>query len=296
MINFLKEGGNVFKDKKTGKELTQRINQQDVLPTVQWLEQQTGLNLVDNMLGTTGKKATSGDLDLGVDENQISKDELVTKLLIIKGIGKDDVKKGGNNVHLKTPIAGDTSNGFVQTDFMFGDPEWMKFSMQGGGHNSPYRGTHKHILLASIAKATKSKKHPEGMKWSYLNGLMDRATDKTISKNPDTIANILLGPNRSESDLSNVETIINAIRKHPDFNELVAEANETFAKDKSHPVPSCNILVTGGTGCDLSFAKRFGKSYTASRRHDLLGRFKRGTEGYKRLIRARRECNQYNYC
>jgi cytidyltransferase-like protein len=246
MINFLKEGGNVFKDKKTGKELTQRINQQDVLPTVQWLEQQTGLNLVDNMLGTTGKKATSGDLDLGVDENQISKDELVTKLLIIKGIGKDDVKKGGNNVHLKTPIAGDPSNGFVQTDFMFGDPEWMKFSMQGGGHNSPYRGTHKHILLASIAKATKSKEHPEGMKWSYLNGLMDRATDKTISKDPDTIAEILLGSGHSGLDLSNVETIVNAIKDRPEFDELVAEANETFAKDKSHPVPPVTRMLQEG--------------------------------------------------
>jgi hypothetical protein len=36
---ILKEGGNVFKDKKTGEELTQRINQSDVLPTVEWLEQ-----------------------------------------------------------------------------------------------------------------------------------------------------------------------------------------------------------------------------------------------------------------
>ena len=58
-VRLLSEGGNVFKDKKTGEELTQRINQPDVLPTVQWLETQTGLDLVSNMLGTTGKKACS---------------------------------------------------------------------------------------------------------------------------------------------------------------------------------------------------------------------------------------------
>lgn len=236
-MGLIKEGGNVFKDKKTGEEFTQRINQSDVIPTVKWLESQTGLKLTDNMLGTTGKKASSGDLDLGVDESQISKDELVAKLLTIKGVSKDDVKKSGSNVHLKTPIGGDPSNGFVQTDFMFGDPEWMKFSMQGGGHNSPYRGTHKHILLASVAKATKSEERPEGMKWSYLNGLVDRATNETVSKDPDTIANILLGPGHSGSDLSNVETIINAIKDRPNFDELVGEANETFAKDKSYPVP-----------------------------------------------------------
>lgn len=234
---MLKESGNVFKDKKTGEVFTQRINQSDVLPTVRWLETQTDLNLVDNMLGTTGKKASSGDLDLGVDESKISKDELVAKLLTIKGVGKDDVKKSGSNVHLKTPIGGDPSNGFVQTDFMFGDPEWMKFSMQGGGHNSPYRGAHKHILLASIAKATKTEEHREGMKWSYLKGLMDRATDETITKDPNTIARILLGSNHSGSALSNVEAIVNAIKDHPNFDELVAEANETFAKDKTYPVP-----------------------------------------------------------
>lgn len=241
---MLKESGNIFKDKKTGEVFTQRINQPDVLPTVRWLETQTDLNLVDNMLGTTGKKASSGDLDLGVDESKISKDELIAKLLTIKGVGKDDVKKSGSNVHLKTPINGDPSNGFVQTDFMFGDPEWMKFSLQGGGHNSPYRGAHKHILLASVAKATKTeerpegmKERPEGMKWSYLNGLMDRATNETISKDPDTIARILLGPRYSGSDLSNVEAIVNAIKDRPNFDELVAEANETFLKDKTYPVP-----------------------------------------------------------
>lgn len=234
---ILKEGGNIFKDKKTGEHLTQAINQEDVIPTVKWLEQQTGLDLLSNMLGTTGKKATSGDLDLGVDETKISKDELVAKLLTIKGVLKDDVKKGGINVHLKTPITGDPSKGFVQTDFMFGDPEWLKFSMQGGGINSPYRGSHKHFLLGSIAKATKTEQFPEGMKWSYLNGLIDRATNETISKNPDEIAEVLFGKGYTGSDLSNVETIINAIKDKPNFDELVAEANETFSKDKTSPVP-----------------------------------------------------------
>lgn len=46
----LTEGGNVFKDKKTGQEFTQRINLEDVVPTVKWLEKHTGLSLLDNML------------------------------------------------------------------------------------------------------------------------------------------------------------------------------------------------------------------------------------------------------
>ena len=76
---MLKEGGNIFKGSQ-GELLTGRINQADVAPTVKWLEGITGLPLQDGMLGTTGKAPTSGDLDLSVDENKISKDELVAKL------------------------------------------------------------------------------------------------------------------------------------------------------------------------------------------------------------------------
>ena len=77
---ILLEGGNVFKDKK-GEPLTQRIDRDNVVPTVQWLERLTGLSLTDNMLGTTGRKATSGDIDLGVDETKIDKQTLINQLL-----------------------------------------------------------------------------------------------------------------------------------------------------------------------------------------------------------------------
>ena len=61
------EGGNVFKD-ADGHALTQRINQADVKPTLAWLEELVpGLDLLNNTLGSTGIKDTSGDLDIAVD-------------------------------------------------------------------------------------------------------------------------------------------------------------------------------------------------------------------------------------
>jgi hypothetical protein len=78
MNDVLLEGGNVFKD-DAGSILTVRINKADVLPTVQWLETVTGLELTDNMLGTTGKKETSGDLDLAIDANAVNKNEFAAK-------------------------------------------------------------------------------------------------------------------------------------------------------------------------------------------------------------------------
>ena len=155
MNDVLLEGGNVFKD-DAGSILTVRINKADVLPTVQWLETITGLELTDNMLGTTGKKETSGDLDLAIDANAVNKNEFAAKLAdyIAKkgGDPKEWIKKSGISVHFKTPIRGDEKNGYVQSDFMFGEPSWMKFSLQGGREGSELKGAHRHIILASIAR------------------------------------------------------------------------------------------------------------------------------------------------
>jgi hypothetical protein len=214
------EGGNVFKN-ADGSEATQRIGRDNVVPTVQWLEQLTGLSLIDNMLGTTGRKETSGDLDLAVDADKIDKQTLID-VLLRQGIPAADIRKSGDNVHLKTPILGDPANGYVQTDFMFGRPAWQHFAMAGSPEGSPYKGLHRHLLLASIAKA-------QGMKWSYKNGLMDRATDQVITQDPTEIAQKLF--NGSATDLESVESIMAKIKGRPDYDKLTADAREAFARE-----------------------------------------------------------------
>jgi len=219
MANNLYEGGNVFK-LTDGQPATTRISRENVVPTVQWLEKLTGLNLVDNMLGSTGRKETSGDLDLGIDETKITKDVLIQQLLK-RGVKAEDIKKSGDSVHLKTPILGDAENGYVQTDFMFGDPEFQKFALNTG--ESDYKGVHRALLLASIAKA-------QGMKWSYKNGLVDRETNEIITKNPQEIAEKLI--NGTTADLSSVESIVKKIKARPDYEELVKDARDAFERDK----------------------------------------------------------------
>jgi len=228
----LNEGGNVFKDAK-GQPATTRISRENVVPTVQWLEQLTGLNLVDNMLGSTGRKDTSGDLDLGIDETKITKDVLIQQLLK-RGVKAEDIRKSGDSVHLKTPILGDKSNGYVQTDFMFGDPEFQKFALNTG--ESDYKGVHRALLLASIASA-------QHMKWSYKNGLMDRKTNEIISKNPDEIAEKLIGG--TAADLSSVESIVKKIKSRADYEVLVKDARDAFERDKL-TLPEDTVLP--GTG------------------------------------------------
>lgn len=229
--SVINEGGNVFKS-GDGEMLTTRINKVDVIPTIKWLETITGLKLIDKTLGTTGIKSSSGDLDLAVDVATTSKEQLIVilgKWIIGKKYNpKEFIKKSGDAVHFKTPINGDEKNGFVQTDFMFGNPDWLKWSMHG--EPDTYKGCHRNILLASIAKS-------KNFKWSYKNGLVDRATDKQVSQNPDEIARILLGPNSSEKDINSVVAILTKIKNDPHYAEMTADARETLHKQYNVDLP-----------------------------------------------------------
>lgn len=234
MVTKLLEGGNVFKDPK-GQPTTTRIARDNVVPTVQWLEQLTGLNLVDNMLGSTGRAETSGDLDLGIDATKVTKDVLIQQLMR-KGVKPTDIKKSGDAVHYKAPILGDASNGYVQVDFMFTEnPEFQHFYMMGGAAGSQFKGVHRNILMASIAKA-------QNMKFSPKFGLLDRASNEPITQDPNEIAVRLLGQGHTARDLESVEKIIKSIKGRPDFEQLIADAKEAFDRDnlvlpESAPLP-----------------------------------------------------------
>jgi hypothetical protein len=235
---LLKEGGNVFKN--PDKSLaTKRINREDVENTLAWLEKITGLPHNDFKLGTTGVADTSGDLDVAVNIDDVSKDEMVQRLSSwCKQNGKNPkewIAKSGINVHFKTPINGDESQGFVQTDFMFGNPEWLQWSMRGEPGGSQYKGKHRHILLASIAKA-------QGMKWSYLRGLIDRATDDIITDKPDEIAKMLLDKNADAKNLETVTSIYDSIRGRSDLDQLTTDARTAFERDRLTLPESTEIL------------------------------------------------------
>lgn len=246
-VNLL-EGGNVFKDAK-GQPATQRITRADVATTVKWLEGLTGLNLVDNMLGSTGRADTSGDLDLGVDATKVSKDVLIQQLLK-QGIPQTDIRKTGDSVHLKTPINGNPANGYVQTDFMFTEnPTWQHFALTGGAAGSQFKGLHRHILLSSIAKA-------QNLKWSPKFGLINRETNEVISQEPNEIAVALLGQGHTAKDLTTVETVIKAIKGRPDFERLVADAKEAFGKEnlilpESSPLPGTGAWFRSFASLDI---------------------------------------------
>jgi hypothetical protein len=225
-LRTLLEGGNVFKDAE-GNPLTGRINQSDVPATVAWLEQLTGIEFPrEHWLGSTGKAPTSGDMDLAVDANQVSKDQLAAKLTqwIVghKLPPAEWIKKGGE-VHLRTPIQGRPDLGYVQTDFMFfPNLDWGTFYYnQGAG--SVYKGMNRAVLMSSLAKHY-------GLTLGS-NGVISRANKQLITMDPDEAARMILGPRATRDNLSTVETIFAALARDKDREVKIKDFREYLTKE-----------------------------------------------------------------
>jgi len=196
---FLREGGNVFSS-------TGRITREDVASTVQKLEEITGLSLKDNMLGSTGKAADSGDIDLVVDSKTTNKAELESKLQAYwkqHSIDTIGTKKSGISVHFLSPIwnkQGEITNKHVQVDFMFSDdPDYLKW-FYASNETAPLKGKDRNILLSAVAKN-------KGYSLS-INGLINRDTKQVLTKDPDTIAKTIFNKKATANDLNNVQAIV----------------------------------------------------------------------------------------
>jgi hypothetical protein len=237
MISRLLEGGNVFKDAE-GKPLTQRINQADVPGTVQWLESVLGMDLTgpneadsgfpSRWLGSTGKKPTSGDMDIAIDSNEVSKEQIADKLSQwAVSQGQDPrawvVKKG--EVHFRTPINGDPKQGFVQTDFMFfPNVDWGQF-FYSGGTDSAYKGMNRNVLMSSIAKQLGLKVGANGMLSRTTNQLVDGGLD------PDYVAKVLLGKGATRNNLKNVESIYAALARDANRDAKLSDFREYLKRE-----------------------------------------------------------------
>ena len=228
LLHTLLEGGNVFKDKQ-GQPLTQRINQADVPATIAYLENVLGIEFPEERwLGSTGRKPTSGDLDLAVDLSEINKDQLAAKLTQFVQNQKQDprewVKKAGE-VHFRTPIAGDPNKGYVQTDFMFfPNLDWGTF-FYGGAEGSNYKGMNRNVLMSSLAKV-------QGLKVG-ANGMISRTTNELVrgGQDPNYVAKVLLGPAFTKENLKNVESIYTALSNDPDREVKLKDFREYLARE-----------------------------------------------------------------
>lgn len=228
---ILNEGGNVFPDvepfsKKEAEAIFSYA--QKIMPP--------GVDLIP--VGSAGHKASSGDMDIMVDAEQMlkataTKDEKSARAAL-KNYVMDrgySAAQTGINVHIKIP----NEDKFAQVDIMLvkNAGQVSKFHQHDYSiENTPFKGVHKHILLSSMAKETKTADHPYGMMWSGFQGLFTRGPDgkkgELITQDADEVATILIGPGATGKDLGSVERILEKLpqgMKDPRVQHALADEN-----------------------------------------------------------------------
>jgi len=128
----------------------------------------TPFNLNEYVLGSTGKREYSGDIDLVIDTNWWTQGVGEFRVNLEGKFGKENVSRHGDMLHIKYPIFNYKPEynetlprtGFVQIDFNFGDVAWEKFYHYSAGVDSEYKGGHRNLLIAAICSSTNVEPGP----------------------------------------------------------------------------------------------------------------------------------------
>jgi len=143
------------------------IHIDEIEPTLDALEKILKIDLKDNVLGSVGKKQFSGDIDVAI---QLAPEEIegfvekLKKVPEIMDLAKSSVimtkVKIVNFDQSKQTLKPRT--GFVQVDFMPGDPGWMKTYYHSPSETeSKYKGVFRNIMIATIAAVLDRKDSEE---------------------------------------------------------------------------------------------------------------------------------------
>lgn len=174
------------------------IHIDEIEPTLRNLSSILGIDLMDNALGSVGKREFSGDIDVALDIASEDIPDFMEKLKKIPEIS--DISKSSvimTKVKIQDYDPSKQTNrprtGYVQVDFMPGDPEWMKtFYHSPRESESKYKGVYRNILLSSIAAVldydASAETTPDGrplearrFMWSSSDGLI-RVLRKPVPK------------------------------------------------------------------------------------------------------------------
>ena len=234
--NLLLEGGNIFQ----GTEPFDHKLIPDMMKQVNSVMAKTGVKALPIGSGATPTPGKiSGDLDMIADAGQIRdffgvKDNKNAKIELEKLFQQAgfETKKSGQIVHVKTNVGGTGQ----QVDIMVvdGGETAQKFHVHDIPKGSPYKGVHKQMMIAALAKEN-------GMKWSPYKGLVDRETNELVSNNLDDIAKQLLGNNATAKDLGSVESMLKAnpaVKDIIDGFEADEDPKSSWKKSKVQPTES----------------------------------------------------------
>ncbi len=215
-------------------------------------------DLNDYVLGSTGKKLYSGDIDLVLDKKWWSGGAKQLKQDAIQIVGEENVNLNGALLHIKYPIANyDASKderlprtGYVQIDFNFGDYKLLKMFNWAPGPESNFKGLHRNIAIASVAGVVDAEVsdqkdsfdrpvRQERWKWSPKglirilrtskgsNGTWNKTQKDIDLREPiidqERIAQILFRNKGTIDDMNSLESVIEAVKRthEPNIQESI---------------------------------------------------------------------------
>jgi hypothetical protein len=243
------------------------IHIDEIEPTLDKLEKILGIDLKNNTLGSVGKKEFSGDIDIALD---ISNEDLPAFVEKLKSIPEVLDLAKSSVIMTKVKIAdydpnkqvqGKPRTGYVQVDFMPGDPGWLKTYYHAPQEkDSKYKGVFRNLLLASITAHLDRKDseqkisdgramQSERYMWSPTDGLVkvlrtpepNKKGDGYTKKNNNKIID---GPYKDPDEIAKMLNLNNAddlysyesLRKAMDQNyspELVKSILKDFSENST---------------------------------------------------------------
>jgi hypothetical protein len=262
------------------------IHIDEIEPTLDKLEKVLGIDLKNNTLGSVGKKEFSGDIDIALE---IAPEDIPVFVEKLKNIPEVLDLAKSSVIMTKVKIAdydpnkkveGKPRTGYVQVDFMPGDPGWLKtFYHAPHEKDSKYKGVFRNILMSSIAAQLDRKEseqkisdgrpvQAERYMWSPTDGLIrvlrtpepnkkgDGYTKKNNNKiidgpykNPNDIAKVLQLD--SADDLYSYETLRKAMDKNYP-SELVNKILKDFSEN--------SVIKDVGVPTDIKLSESVGTS------------------------------------
>ena len=240
------------------------IHISEIEPTLDALEKVLKIDLKNNVLGSVGKKEFSGDIDvaLEIDPDSIPAFiENLKKTPEIMDIAKSSVIMTKVKIidYDKSKQTTKPRTGYVQIDFMPGDPGWMKtYYHSPSDKESKYKGVFRNIMIATIAAVYDRKDSEEKIDdgraveserwmWSPTDGLVrikrtpvpkktgegytKKNNNEVIGKpikNAEEIAKAL-GLDGAK-DLNSFETLLAAVEKNYPA-EMVQTIKDNFAEN-----------------------------------------------------------------
>lgn len=197
-----------------------KIHKDEIEATLEPISKFVGIDLMKQALGSVGKKQFSGDIDVAINISPEEFEEFGKKLessplfLYVEKtsvyITKIEIKNYDPNRPFINPQTKEEESppqprtGYVQLDFMPGDPGWLKtYYHSPSEEESKYKGVFRNILLSTIAafydrqasEETIDDGRPEEIErwmWSGTDGLVriKRTPKPKANGNGYTKANI----------------------------------------------------------------------------------------------------------